>query len=148
MEIKRGQYTLFCAITMFDIVLFIVSLFSFLLGFEKNCKSILLFCGIFLGLIVTSVIIYVLVSHFIKHRYVFDDYKITYLRNDNILKCWYYVDILKAEYVKFSAMTIIDQRSFGYLKIKFIDESEIVFSVALRQIKKINVRYFNVKIKK
>lgn len=148
MEIKRGQYILFCAITMFDIVLFIVSLFSFLLGFEKNCQSILLFCGIFLGLVVTSVIIYVLVSHFIKRRYVFGDYKITYLKKDNVLNSWYYKDIAKAEYIKFSVMTIIDQRTFGYLKITMNDGFEIVFDASIRQIKKINQCFFNVKIKK
>ena len=148
MVIKRGKYALFVVIVMFDFVLFIVSLLGFLLGFDINYKSVLFFCLISVILVFLSVILYVFISHFIKHKYVFDDKCITYLKKDKVLNIWYYENITKAEYIKFSEQTIIYQRIFGDIKITMNDGSQIVFSAFLKQIKKINQNYFKVKIKK
>lgn len=148
MVIKRGKYVLFVGIVMFDVVLFILSLFSFLLGFDINYKSVLFFCLISVILAFSSVILYFFISHFIKHKYVFDDKCITYLKKDKVLNIWYYENITKAEYIKFSIQTILDQSIFGDIKITMNDGSQIVFSASLKQIKKINQNYFKVKITK
>jgi len=147
MKIKKGLFVLYVGLLILNLVVLLLGIPTYLLGFEKSGINNLVFIGIICGFILLTVIIYILVLFFKKTYFIITENEILFYKNNTEQYMVLVKDIIYAEYLCFSFKTILNQSTFGYLKVHtnsldvFIDMSRI-------KAKKINKTYFKIKFEK
>lgn len=144
MKITKGLYVLLIGLVIFNVIILLLGIPTYIFGFEKNMVNNLLFVGMDLGFILFSIIIYFCVRLFKKTYFIMEDNEIIFYKKKIKQYSVQLKEIKNAEYLCFSLGTILNQSTFGYLKVS-IDNRDIVIDMSKKTAVKIDEKYFKIK---
>ncbi|MGM9970751.1 MAG: hypothetical protein ACI35S_10215 [Anaeroplasma sp.] len=147
MKIKKGLFMLYVGLLSINLLVLLLGIPTYLLGFEKSTINNLVFIGIICGFILLTIIIYLLVHILRKTYFIITKNEISFCKKNIKHYSILVNDILYAEYLCFSFSTILNQSTFGYLKVH-TNNLDIFIDMSRANAKKIDKEYFKIKFKK
>ena len=146
MKIKKGLFVLYIGLLIFNLVVLLLGIPTYLLGFEKSGINNLVFIGIICGVILLTVIIYYLVFIIKKTYFIITKNEIVFYKNNMEQYKILVKDIIYAQYLCFSFNTILNQSTFGYLKVH-TNNLDVFIDMSRTNAKKINKTCFKITFK-